>query len=203
MGRLCRLLRLRVTSRGAPPQSAVFLVANHVSWLDIPLIGGVAGLAFVSKAEIRTWPIFGWMAAQGGTLFIPRGAGQAAEIARGITASIGAGSSVLVFPEGTTTEGVELRPFYPRLFAAALETAAVVQPVAVRYLCASGPHPTAPFVGDESFPSHLWRVLAEPEIVAEVCFLEPLATPPGDRRAVAVACRQAIADALGFPPRTG
>lgn len=199
MGRLCRLLRLEVRAVGEPAGRPVLLAGNHVSWLDIPVIGGVARTSFVSKAEIESWPVVGWMTAAGGTVFIPRGAHQATAVASVIAAHLERGeSSILVFPEGTTTDGSMLRPFYPRLFAAVQTAQATVQPVALRYLHPSGVHPTAPFVGDEPFPSHLWRVLGERHTVVEVVFCQPF--EPGDleRKALAERCRGAILAALGM-----
>lgn len=203
MARCCRVLRMRVRSTGEPASQPVLLVANHVSWLDIPVIGGLTDTVFVSKAEVRDWPVLGWMTAGGGTVFIPRGAHQAGAVAGAIAARLAEGDRVLVFPEGTTADGSYLRPFYPRLFAClqAPEIAGsgvTVQPVAIRYPHPSGVHPTAPFIDDESFPSHLWRVLAERRIEVEVCFCPPFSAAGLDRKGVAQQARRAIFEALGM-----
>lgn len=118
--RLCRILGLRVTVRG-DIRAPALLVANHVSWLDIPVLGAQGRVGFLSKAEVRRWPIIGWMAAVAGTLFIERGANRFAEAIAAVRARIAAGSAVVVFAEGTTSAGAGVRRFLPRLFA-------VVQP---------------------------------------------------------------------------
>lgn len=204
MARCCRLLRVRVRAVGEPAPEPVLLVANHVSWLDIPVVGGLVDTSFVSKAEVRNWPVVGWMAAGGGTAFIPRGAHQASAVAGAIGTRLAeGGSAVLVFPEGTTTDGSYLRPFYPRLFACVQVpevqgSGVVIQPVAIRYLHPSGVHPTAPFIDDETFPSHLWRVLGEREMEVEVRFCQPFPAAGLDRKGLALAARRAILEALGL-----
>ncbi len=202
MARCCRVLHVKVRAVGEPATRSGLVVANHVSWLDIPVLGGLAHIVFLSKAEIRSWPVIGWMAAGGGTIFIPRGAHQAGAVAGEIASRLAEGASnVLVFPEGTTTNGSYLRPFYPRLFACLQapelsRTAVTVQPVAIRYLHPGGVHPVAPFIDDESFPSHLRRVLAEREIEVEVRFCPPFDTAGLDRKSVAQEARRAILAAL-------
>ena len=198
-GRVCRALGVSVRLAAGRPATPALLVANHVSWLDIVALGSLTPMAFVSKAEVRGWPVIGWLAAVGGTLFIPRGAHQAGAIAQAIRERLARGESIVIFPEGTTTDGSRLRPFFPRLFAAAVEADATVQPAAVAYPWQGGVHPAAPFIGDETFASHLWRVLAEPGIEVEVRFCDPLAAAAADRRGLAQRARAAIAAALGLP----
>jgi 1-acyl-sn-glycerol-3-phosphate acyltransferase len=197
-GRVCRALGIAVRRAAGTPRVPALLAANHVSWLDVVVVGSLAPTAFVSKAEVASWPLVGWLAAVGGTLFIPRGAHQAGRIAEGIRECLAEGRSILIFPEGTTTDGSYLRPFFPRLLAGAIEAGAAVQPVAVLYPSAGRVHPTAPFVDDESFSSHLWRVLGDPGIEAEVRFCTPLAAGGGDRKALAREARAAIAAELGL-----
>ena len=196
--RLCRVIGLDLQVRGTPAGGGVLLVANHVSWLDIPVLGSLCRTGFLSKAEVRQWPVVGWMAAAAGTAFIRRGGHQASDIRGQLAARITAGGRVALFPEGTTTEGAGVGPFYPRLFAAALDANAPVQPVAIRYFSGETLDPVAPFVGDESFGRHLWRVLGHRIDRVEVVFCPPLQPPHGDRRRLAEAARSAIASAL--PP---
>ncbi|WPL10314.1 MULTISPECIES: lysophospholipid acyltransferase family protein [Thiorhodovibrio] len=118
--RLCRILALRVEVVGDMREPAL-VVANHISWLDIPILGAHGHVCFLSKSEVRRWPILGWMAAVAGTLFIERGANRFAEAIDAVRARITAGFSVVVFAEGTTSNGAGVRRFLPRLFA-------VVQP---------------------------------------------------------------------------
>jgi 1-acyl-sn-glycerol-3-phosphate acyltransferase len=198
-GTVCRALGISVRRVGGRPESPALLLANHVSWLDVVVVGSLAPTAFVSKAEVARWPLVGFLATCGATLFIPRGGHQAQAIAQGIRERLAAGGSILIFPEGTTTDGSRLRPFFPRLLAGAVEAGARVQPVALSYPHPGGVHPTAPFVGDETFPRHLWRVLADPGIVAEVRFCAPLTADAAGRKGLARRCREAVAAALALP----
>jgi len=196
-------LGMRVRVSGSPPAGASLLAANHISWLDILAIGSVAPTNFVSKAEVRSWPVMGWLAHAGGTLFIPRGAGHARAIAETMGQRLAAGTSVLIFPESTTTDGSGLRPFYPRLFAAVQEAGATIQPIALRYLpppgWPAGVHPTAPFIDDDPFPDHFLRLARGPAIDVEVHFCEPFpAGPDDDRKSLALRARKAVAEALGM-----
>ncbi|MBP8024623.1 MAG: 1-acyl-sn-glycerol-3-phosphate acyltransferase [Chromatiaceae bacterium] len=195
---LCRILglRLEVTGGLAP---GILLVANHISWLDIPVLGAQGDIAFLSKAEIRAWPLIGWMAEVLGTLFIHRGANQARDIADQIATRARAGQVVVIFPEATTADGTQLRPFHPRLFAAAQESGARLQPVALRYGKPNRLDPIAPFIGDDQPVPHLLRVLRHPGIRVQVQFLPPLASAGLDRKGMAEACRRAIGEALGLP----
>ena len=184
--RLCRVLGLKVHVRGQPAGTPALLVSNHVSWLDIPVIGGAADLAFLSKAEVRRWPVIGWLAYKSGTLFIERGGKNASNAASEVmTFQLLRGRSVLVFPEGTTSEGETVRRFHPRLFAAAQLAERPVQPVALRFRNGGARDTIAPFVGDDSFPAHMWRVLGTSGIEVELVFCPPLGSRGVERRVLA------------------
>jgi 1-acyl-sn-glycerol-3-phosphate acyltransferase len=145
--RLLRCLGLCVWADGAVA-GATLLVANHVSWLDIPVIGSQGNVRFLSKVEVRTWPLIGWMSELAGTVFITRGAHQVREVVEGIHARIQAGQSVVIFPEGTTTDGREVQRFHPRLFAVCQQAGLAglaVQPVTLHYGSGPEPDPVAPF----------------------------------------------------------
>lgn len=151
-------------------QSALW-VANHISWMDIA-IAGSQGVAFLSKKEIRKWPIIGWLAAQSGTVFIDRGSKNASEnAAKSIADKISSGDSILVFPEGTTGSGENVKRFHARIFAPALDHQLLVQPIAVQYLDEHGqPHTKATW-SDQSFISNLMGILAEPSLHVVLTFL--------------------------------
>ena len=200
---VCRHLGLDVRVHGTALASPALWVANHVSWLDIPVVGGQAEVGFLSKAEVRRWPVIGWLAAHSGTLFIQRGRHTARHVAELIARHIRAGHSVLVFPEARTTRGDEVRRFYPRLFAPAVEHGLPVQPVAIRYLDRHGrPDPAVPFVGEQSFLGNLWRVAGRPRLRVELHFLPPLAGDGfGERRALAEAAERAVRAAVTGAPQ--
>lgn len=189
--RLCRCLALELEPVG-DPLPGTLLVANHISWLDVPALGALAQVDFVSKAEVRRWPLVGLLARAADTLFLRRGAHQASAITGQIRERLAKGRSVVIFPEGTTGNGLALRRFHPRLFAAAQEPPVPIQPVAVRYGTNAAPDPVAPFVGDDSLATHLLRVLCRPGIRVEVRFLAPIDPAGRDRRALAEAVRSAI-----------
>jgi 1-acyl-sn-glycerol-3-phosphate acyltransferase len=199
--RLCRALGVRVRVFGvAAPRS--LLVANHISWLDIPVLGGQAELGFLSKAEVRGWPLVGWMSTIAGTLFIERGANQTAKVSAQIAGAIAGGRALVIFPEGTTSDGRQVRRFHPRLFAAAQLPGLRVQPVAIGYRRGAEPAPDleVPYIGEDSLMASLWRVLRHPDLVAEVRFLAPLQPEDGeDRRRFAERARLGIVQSLGLP----
>ncbi len=151
----------------------MFLVANHVSWLDIPVIAAARPCHFLSKAEVARWPVIGWLARSVGTLFIRRGAGESRAKAGEIREHLALGRGILVFPEGTTTDGTAVRRFFPQLFAAAED--APVQTVAVRYRDAAGQvDRSLAFIDDDELHHHLWRLLGRERIVVDLTFGPPV-----------------------------
>lgn len=193
--RLCNCLQLQLQSVGSPRPGAL-LVANHISWLDVPAIGSLGAVTFVSKDEVRRWPVVGALAKIAGTLFIRRGGNQSAEVIKQIGDRIDAGASVMIFAEGTTGDGHSLRRFHPRPFAAAQSAECALQPVAIRYGSNAEPDPVAPFVGEDTLVAHLLRVLRNPGIKVQIKFLTPIDRTGLDRRAMANATRAAIAEWL-------
>jgi 1-acyl-sn-glycerol-3-phosphate acyltransferase len=199
--RLTALLGLQIHTRGTLARRSL-LVANHISWMDIPVIGSLDRVSFLSKAEVRQWPLIGWMAEQLGTLFIERGNHQAADLTQHISAQVREQQSVVIFAEGTTGDGHQLKRFYPRLLAAAQQPGIDVQPVALRYGNNTNPDPIAPFIGDDNLIAHLWRVLCQAQIQVEVHCLQVITGVGSDRRSLASECERRIADALGVQPPT-
>lgn len=203
-GRVCHDLGLRVEVVGAPAPNAL-LVANHVSWLDIPALGAQGEIGFLSKAEVRDWPVVGWMAAVAGTLFIERGANQTAELTEAIGERVRTGRPVVIFPEGTTSDGTGLLRFHPRLFGSGQQAGVVIQPVALRYGKGPAPDPVAPFIGRDTLLAHLARLLGHASLDVRIQFLAPIDPSRADRRQLAAQARAAIARALGLaldkPPR--
>lgn len=189
-----------IPRNGAPRGQAqpAMLVANHVSWLDIYAINAVLPVRFVAKSEIRSWPVIGWLSANTGTLFIERTRRRdTVRISGEIVAAMQRGDVVTVFPEGTTTDGSQVLRFHGSLLQPALQAAAHVHPVALRYerddgaLCVE-----AAYDGDKSLWDTLRLVVAQPAIHAHVWFLQALPTDATDRRLLAQAAHTAIADRL-------
>ncbi len=193
LGRIPRIAGVRVHARGVPADGPVLVVYNHVSWLDIPVLGGLESVGFLSKAEVRRWPMIGWLAARTGTLFIRRGANMSNAVSEAIAGDLRRGRRVHVFAEATTTDGSDVRRFHPRLLAAAQDTGSPIQPVAIRYLPTPDGRPSpAPYYGDATLLSSVIQVLAEPRLDVEVSFL-PVIHPEGrERRELADAAHQAV-----------
>lgn len=197
LGAICTILGVRVTVRGTAGPGPVLMTAPHLSWLDIPVLGGASECVFLSKAEVREWPVVGWLAARAGTLFISRGARHSMEQAVADMAdALKRGRQVVLFPEGTTTRG-ELRRFKGRLLQAASDAGTPVQPVMLRYPAAGGTHPAVPFVGDTTLVENIWGLAGARGVVAEVAYLEPI-RPRGETPAqLARAAEAAVREALG------
>ena len=159
---LCWVLDLKIERRGELDEGSSLIVANHISWLDIPVLGAIKPLQFLSKAEVRSWPLIGFLAERAGTLFIKRGGGQVNQVQTEIESVLEQGKTVLIFPEGTTTDGQTVKKFHPRLFKSALKNQTPVQPVTLHYRRQGTPDSLAPFIGDDEFFSHLIRLLKAP-----------------------------------------
>ena len=188
--------RLRRT--GTPLPGATMFVANHVSWIDISVLHSQRMMGFVAKREIAGWPLIGWLARQGETIFHERGSQESlGGVLDAMLARLRGGHSVGVFPEGRTRDGHEVGPFHARIFMAAVEAGVPVQPVALRYGDGGSAQPTVAFAPGENMLQNLLRVLGEPARVADVMFLEPIA--PGDaegRARIARTARNRIEDAM-------
>ena len=193
---LSRALPLRVSVTGQAPQQPMLWVSNHVSWLDIPLLGMLAPLSFLSKAEVRDWPLLGWLANQAGTLFIQRGAHQCAEVNQQLSAHLQQERHLLLFPEGSTSDGSALRTFHPRLLASAIDSGVALQPVAIRYVRNGKRCQLSPFIDDDELLSHLLRLLSSEAVCVEIQLLSPISSESASRNQLARQARESIAQAL-------
>jgi lyso-ornithine lipid O-acyltransferase len=189
---------VRVQSEGHAPTGAALVVANHVSWVDIPVLGSMSDLRFLAKAEIAGWPVIGYLARRHGTLFIPRGGHHARRLSGEIAAALARGERVLIFPEGTTTRGETVRRFHARLLEAALEAGVPLQPVVIDYgRAADGMPPVASYADDDVLLPHAWRLLRQPQTPVRVQWLAPIPTGEGSTRSLlAEQARAAILEAL-------
>lgn len=199
---LLNVFNIRLVTHGSVPDpqiAGVMFVANHVSWLDIHVIHSICTVRFIAMAEIRRWPVFGWLAHQANTLFTDRAkrqeAGRMVEIT---TDSLRAGDSLCYFPEGTTTEGRDLKPFKASLMQAAINANTYIWPIAIRYPDVDGqPNPDLSYANTNLFGS-LKKVLAQQAPIAEVYFNEPITTAGQDRRQLSELARASIAQSLGL-----
>lgn len=180
---------------------AAMLVANHISWLDIYALLSTTDCRFVAKAEVRRWPVVGWLAERLGTIFVHRQRTRDVAVAgKEVGDALRAGRSVCVFPEGTTTDGSAVFVFNGAMLQPAVAAQVAVQPVAIRYLTPDGqPFPDAAFTGDMTLLRSMWQLAAKPGFIVEIAFLEPIATHHADRRAIVALARERIARHLGVP----
>lgn len=197
--RLCHILGVEIEACGHRPQPPALIVANHVSWLDVPVLLSLTHTVFLAKAEIRNWPLVGWLAAAAGTLFIRRGAGDTQAISRLLSQRLDEDGLLTIFPEGTTTDGSDVRRFFPRLFAAAIATGAPVAPVALRYHIKGELDTAAPYTGGQSLAENLWILLRRPRTEVRVVFTPQIQLLGLERKAAAELARRAIRDALQAP----
>ncbi|MCD9028035.1 1-acyl-sn-glycerol-3-phosphate acyltransferase [Luteimonas sp. BDR2-5] len=198
-GGLMRLFGFRMRRIGTPLPGAVLFVSNHVSWIDIVALHSQRMMGFVAKREIAGWPVVGWLAGRGETIFHQRGNQESlGGVLQEMLARLRSGRSVGVFPEGRTRDGREVGPFHARIFLAAVEAGVAVQPVALRYGAGGSAQTIVAFGPHESFLANFLRLLGEPARDADVIFLEPILPGNGDgRRRIAEIARERIVAALG------
>lgn len=198
---VARLFGFRVRAVGEMARGRpLLLVANHTSWSDIIVLSSVAQVSFIAKSEVRSWPVFGMLAVLQRTVFVERERrGKTGEQASEIAARLAAGDAMVLFPEGTTSDGNRVLPFKTALFGAAhaaiRESGApevIVQPVAIAYTGVHGMamgryhRPIASWPGDVELMPHLKGILREGAVDVEVRFGEPVVvTATTDRKILA------------------
>jgi len=218
---LCTLLRIRVRVVGEPVRErAVLFISNHVSWADILVIGSIAPIAYVSKSEIAGWPVVGTVARAQRTVFVDRSRRyQTGDAIADIVSRLANGTSVVLFAEGTSSDGNRVLPFRSALIGAVKETVArsehglLIQPMAI---CYTGLHgmpmgrqhrPLVAWYGDLDFMPHLKTFIERGAVDAVVSYGEPIAADGAvDRKAMTRrlqgAVRQLTAATLLGRPRT-
>jgi len=185
------ILNLQVIKEGNLPGRTAILVSNHVSWLDIIVIGQYLPAYFVAKSDILNWPVIGYLSRQAGTVFIRRGDKKhILETAEKMVWLLKQNSNIIAFPEGTTTNGEEVLGFHASLFQPALLTRAIVQPIAIQYQGVAKEQ--APFIGDDSFVPHLIKMLLLDKIEVKLSFLPIINTSGKSRQSVSTETREMI-----------
>lgn len=193
---LCRVSVEQV--EGAPVLEHALIVANHVSWLDIFVINALHPCRFVAKAEIRSWPVLGWLAGSAGTVFIARGnRRELRHIFKGLVTVLQEGQRVAFFPEGTTSRQGEVLPFHANLFEAAIDAKVAVQPYALSYVDAAGAyHPSVDYTGDTTFVDSLFTILEGKPVIARLHPLAPIDATGAHRRELAQAAEEAVSASI-------
>lgn len=199
---MVRIFGFKTKRYGTPLPGAVLFVANHVSWIDITLLHSQRWMGFVAKAEIANWPLIGWMASRGGTIYHHRGSNDSLHgVMHQMVERLQKGLACAVFPEGRTTNGHEIGTFHARIFQPAVLAEVPAQPVALKYGVGGNAQTIIAFGPKENFLQNLVRLLGEPTRIAEVHFLEPVASSEEGRSRMAATCRERIMAAMKNDPR--
>lgn len=200
--RVLRSLDIALHVEGRWRPGAKLVVANHISWLDIVALNAVHPARFVSKAQVRHWPLLNRLVDAADTLYLERERRRdALRVVHQVAQALEAGDTVAVFPEGTTSDGTTLLPFHANLLQAAIATHTPVQPVALRYADRAGPvSDAAAYVGDTTLVASVWRVACADGLEVRVTVLPARGTRHMDRRALARLAQADIAGALQMPP---
>ena len=185
------IMKLSVIREGELPKDGALLISNHISWLDIIVIGQYLPVYFVAKSDISSWPIIGYLSRQGGTIFIRRGNKKSIKATtEKMIWVLKQNSNIVAFPEGTTTSGNEVLSFHASLFQAALLTKSVIQPVVIQYEGAAKHQ--APFIGEDDFVRHLIKMLCLDKVEVRLSFLTVIKSLGKDRHTVSVEAREKI-----------
>jgi len=178
----CVILGLRVVCHGSPsPVNPVLFVSNHSSYLDIVVLAALLEASFVAKQEVADWPVFGLLARLNRTVFVQRKARQSREHRDEMRHRIGSGESLILFPEGTSSDGNRVLNFNSTFFSVAENriqgVPITVQPIAIAYTGLDGlplgrsRRPLFAWYGEMDLVSHLWSVLSQSTVTVEIAFL--------------------------------
>ncbi|MDH4049965.1 MAG: 1-acyl-sn-glycerol-3-phosphate acyltransferase [Rubrivivax sp.] len=201
--KLLRVLGIDLRVHGSFKPGAKLIVANHVSWIDIMVIHAVCPEArFVSKADVKQWPLVNRLVASADTLYIQRESRRdALRVVHQMAEALRHGDSVAVFPEGTTGDGETLLPFHANLLQAAIATGVPVQPVALRFSDRQrAVSEAAQFLGDTTLRQSLWMLAGADGLAATLQVLPPEASLHADRRALADHLRTVVGARLAGAP---
>jgi len=197
---LARIFRINITIRGElTTKEPVLFVSNHMSYADIIVLGATLPGNFISKAEVKKWPLFGWIAQLTGTVFVSRKKAGTMNQLSDIETAINNGKNLILFPEGTTSDGKAVMPFKSSLFKIVETRDITVQPVTLSYTHINGLPLQAnervkiAWVGDAELMPHLREFVNLGMIRAEVKIHEPLHVK-GDRKLVADEAQKIVAD---------
>ena len=199
------LMGFKVQMHGAvATQQPILFIANHASYLDIPVLGSLIEGSFIAKADVASWPLIGFLAKMQNTVFVERRAAKVTQQREQLRQRLAKGHNLVLFPEGTSSDGLHVLPFKSSLFSIAeqvmTEAAFVVQPVAIVCTGLDGLpitralRPLYAWYGDMTLAGHLWNVLKYGRFTVDVTFLEPMR--PADftsRKELAQTCQQQVA----------
>lgn len=202
LGVLSRIFGIKIKTFGTALPEKTLFVANHISWLDILILGDLLPIHFLSKYEVKTMPVIGWLATRAGTLYIKRGNKESAsDSSSEITAVLKQQHNSLIFAEGTTTDG-HIKKFHSRMMQSAIDAQAMVQPVAIFYPVRNPKtnrreiNPVALFLGDTTTGDSFDLIVRSPGMDVEVHFLKPIDSSNITRNEVAQHAYEEVVDAI-------
>lgn len=210
---VCRIFGIRFTISGRPvTDRQILFMSNHLSYLDIPLIGSFLQASFLAKKDVESWPVFGFLSKLQQTAFIERKASATAREIENLSKRVEGRRSLILFPEGTSTDGRSVLPFKSSLFTLAMnnqQSDLLVQPMTIKLLSVDGQSPEPQDLRDlyawhrdmdTDLATHLWRFARTSGAVLEVVFHEPI-NPAifEDRKILAKACHEQVSKGLEIP----
>ena len=197
MGQLCRFVGVRITQYGHTHQQSAMYVANHVSFMDIPVLATTTPVRFLSKQSVRYWPVIGFLTASFGTVYIDRSKRSAVQpTLEKLVHVLHTPQPLAIFPESTTSYGESVLKFHSGLFQAAINAGTPVQPVAIRYLVDGKLDKTAAYVGSDNLLVTLIKLLGRRETHVHLAYCPLLDTNKHTRRQLADMSRESIQQML-------
>ncbi|MFT4765891.1 MAG: 1-acyl-sn-glycerol-3-phosphate acyltransferase [Oleispira sp.] len=189
-----KALNIQLVITGSPTSEPALWVCNHISWLDILLLAGNNCVDFVAKSEVANWPVIGGVIRRTGTLFIDRdNKFKAYRALPELQQRLESGTSVLIFPEGTTSTGESCLPFKPMLYQAAIRSNMLIQPVSLCYQHMDGSLCTdVAFIGDDEFSVSFKQILNKTQIIAHITYLPAMKAEQWHRKEMATLNQQHI-----------
>lgn len=181
-------LGIKIKKMGVPNKEATLFISNHISWLDILIIGQIIPTHFLSMIEVKSWPVAGWLATRAGTLYVHRGGKKPVDTALNeISHVLKQKHNVVIFPEGRTTDG-HLRKFHSRLIQSAVNANAFMQPIALKYINGDSvlANPAVLFSGDITFIQSLFNIISQKSITVEVNFLDSISVTQQSRSEITI-----------------
>lgn len=197
---VCRVFGVQRRISGAIHPGPALVAANHISWIDIQVLHSASSMGFVAKAEVERWPLAGWLARVGNTVFHHRGSHDSARDVAAVMASrLDSGQKVAIFAEGGVLPGHGIKRFHARLFAPAIDSAVPVQPVMLRYFRDGKPYPDITFLPGEHFLGNFFRLLGQRPCTVDVAILPVIEAAGKQRRDLAVEAQSAVEAAFHAP----
>lgn len=200
---LLDVLHVRISVNGEHPLHEIkqgLIVANHISWLDVFVMASVLPMRFVAKSEVRSWPFIGWLCARANTIFIERNK-RSDTIRTNVQAveHLRSGNCMAIFPEGTTSDGTQVRHFHASLLQPAIDSQTSIYPVAIHYHDKNNnPNFDAAYIDDMSFVESLWKIMSSPNLHVRLTTTEAISTQGENRRLLALEAHRRIAHALSI-----